>query len=340
MLAVTHAAIAATAVSFSLGSVDPGLMVLAVLGSQLPDIDTSESLVGQVAFPVSRAIEARYAHRTITHSFVATGAIALVASPLWLIWSWKYWLALWVGHLVACFSDTFTKKGVQLFWPQPVWCVCGANPKRRMRTGGAGEYWVLGVAMLLLLLNLKLTSAGGILKQTSEAFDLRPNLVATYNQNAATAHVWAEVKGIWASDRTRADGRYFILANRGSEFVVSDGREVYQTGKQILVEKLKVQPGDRASLQVLTARMEDEPGEVLSQLRQMDAAVFLSGSLRVDEPEALQVWSSPKALATMTAGGAGVTLDYAPLEDAIAALSDQYASGSLTVQIITPSPWE
>jgi len=148
------------------------------------------------------------------------------------------------------------------------------------------------------------------------------------------------VKGVWASDRTRADGRYFILGNQGSEFFLSDGKTVFQTGKQILVEKLKVQPDEPAALQVLTARMEDEPGEVLSQLRRPGAAVFLSGQLQVDEAASVRSGSSPKALAMISAGAAGVSLDYAPLEDAIAALQDQYASGSLTVQIITPSPWE
>ena len=340
MLAVTHAAIAATAVSFGLGTMDPAIMALSVLGSQLPDIDTSESLVGQVAFPVSRWIEANYPHRTLTHSFIATGAIALSALPLFYFLSWKYWIAVWIGHVVACFSDTFTKKGVQLFWPQPVWCVCGLNPRRRLTTGGPGEYWVLAVAVLLLLLNVKLTSAGGIIKQTSEAFNLRPNMVALYNQHAAKAQVWAEVTGVWSSDRTRADGRYFILGNQGSEFVLSDGQAVFQTGKQIIVERLKVQPGDPATLQVLTAQVADEPGEVLEQLRRSGAAVFLSGELVTDEPEGLVVPVSARGMAAIAVAGENITLDYARLEDVIQLLSDQYISGSITVRVIAPSPWD
>lgn len=51
-------------------------MALAVVGSQLPDLDTTTSVIGQIAFPVSSWIEDRYPHRTITHSLVATVAIA------------------------------------------------------------------------------------------------------------------------------------------------------------------------------------------------------------------------------------------------------------------------
>lgn len=341
MLALTHAAIAATAVSFGLGTMEPGILALAIAGSQLPDIDTSESLLGQVAFPVSRWIEANYPHRTLTHSFVATGAIAAAASPLFHFLGWKYWMALWIGHVVACFSDTFTKKGVQLFWPQPVWCVCGLNPNRRLSTGGAGEYWVLAVAVLLLLLNFKLTSAGGILKQTSEAFNLRPNMVALYNQNAASKQVWAEVKGVWSSDRTPADGRYFILGNQGSEFVLTDGKAVFQTGKEIIVTKMKVQPGAAATLQVLTAKVEDEPGEVLAQLRRPGAAVFLSGQLATDEAAELLLPVSVRGLQTVALAGESVRLEFAPLEEAIALLKTQYLSGSITVRVVTPAPsWD
>ena len=49
-------------------------------------------------------------------------------------------------HLVAYVSDTLTKKGVQLFYPAQFWAVAGSNPRRRLKTGGADEYWVLAIA--------------------------------------------------------------------------------------------------------------------------------------------------------------------------------------------------
>ena len=150
-MALTHAAIAGAAVSLALGDCSPLVLGCAIAGSQLPDIDTSTSLVGSVAFPVSRFIEAHYPHRTITHSFLATGFIALISLPLYFYFGYKPWIALFTGHLVAIFSDTFTRKGVQLFYPSPVWCVRGLNPRRRLITGGPGEYWVLATAVGFLV---------------------------------------------------------------------------------------------------------------------------------------------------------------------------------------------
>lgn len=60
MMSSTHCAIAATVVSFTLADTSPLVMGLAILGSQIPDIDTSTSLIGQICFLIARFIEGRY----------------------------------------------------------------------------------------------------------------------------------------------------------------------------------------------------------------------------------------------------------------------------------------
>ncbi|MEL6763533.1 MAG: metal-dependent hydrolase, partial [Cyanobacteria bacterium J06607_6] len=77
MMAVTHAAIACAGVSIFLGTAEPLPLTLAVLGSQLPDVDTTTSIIGQVLYPVSSWIEDRFPHRSVTHSFLATAAISV-----------------------------------------------------------------------------------------------------------------------------------------------------------------------------------------------------------------------------------------------------------------------
>ena len=150
MLAITHCALALAGTSLILGTADPLPLGLAILGSQLPDLDTTTSTIGKIFFPISSWIEDRFPHRTITHSLLATAAIAVVSLSVnyfWLQGDIKSAIALPLGHLLACFSDTFTKQGVQLFYPEPVWAVSVSNPRRRLKTGGAGELWVLGTAI-------------------------------------------------------------------------------------------------------------------------------------------------------------------------------------------------
>jgi inner membrane protein len=173
MMAITHCAIAAAGTSLILGTAEPLPLGLAILGSQLPDIDTTTSTIGKIFFPISSWIEDRFPHRSITHCLLATAAIAL---PL--------------GHLLACFSDTFTKQGVQLFYPEPAWAISVSNPRRRIKTGGAGELWVLAISTALLVLRIYLSNSGGLTTKVSQNLGLRDGVIAVYNDNAATNHVY------------------------------------------------------------------------------------------------------------------------------------------------------
>ena len=159
MMAITHAAIgsatalraiASAGTSLILGTADPLLLGLSIIGSQLPDIDTTTSTIGKIFFPISSWIEDRYPHRTITHSLLATASLTVVSFLVCFLLgdiNLKLAIALPLGHLLACFSDTFTQQGVQLFYPEPVWAISVSNPRRRLKTGGAGELWVLGIAI-------------------------------------------------------------------------------------------------------------------------------------------------------------------------------------------------
>ena len=146
MMSVTHCAIAAAGISLVLGTASPLSLGLAILGSQLPDIDTTTSTIGKIFYPISSWIEDRFPHRSITHSLLATAAITAVSlgvNYFFLHGSIKAAIALPLGHLLACFSDTFTKQGVQLFYPEPVWAISVSNPRRRLKTGG--ESRIMGV---------------------------------------------------------------------------------------------------------------------------------------------------------------------------------------------------
>jgi hypothetical protein len=103
MMAITHAAIAAAGTSLLFGTSDLTYLALAVVGSQLPDLDSTESVLGQICFPLSNWIENRYPHRSVTHSFVASAALAVGCMAVGYLVGGKLWafIALPVGHLLA-----------------------------------------------------------------------------------------------------------------------------------------------------------------------------------------------------------------------------------------------
>lgn len=342
MMALTHSAIAAAAVGLSLGTTDPLVMGMAILGSQLPDLDTSTSLIGQIGFPVSRWLETRFPHRTLTHCFLATGAIALISFLLWRSGlDWKAAAALPIGHMVSCFADTFTKQGVQLFFPASAWCVFGSNPNRRLTTGGVGEYWVLAGAVALVALNIHLTGSGGIVRVAGQSLGLKSEAISTYNRSAASQQVWAKVEGVYASDRTKADGKYFVLDTAGSEFIVLDLQgKIYQTNQQILTTKVTTEVGTAAQTQIQTLTFDDENAvPKLQQIRSQfpDAAIFVSGELTIDFPEDVEI-PVQTGYPTAAVTGSTLKLSYEGIERAIELLTEQYAIGSLSIKIVQPGP--
>jgi inner membrane protein len=345
MMSITHGAIAAAGTSLILGTANSLFLGLAILGSQLPDLDTTESTIGKIFFPISSWIEDRFPHRSITHSLLATVAIAAVSflvNQFFLLGDIKSAIALPLGHLLACFSDTFTKQGVQLFYPEPVWAVSVSNPRRRLKTGGAGELWVLGIAIALLTLGIYLANGGGVTQKVSQSLGLKDGIVQVYNQNAASHHVYANVTGVWRSDRTNANGKYWILGTEGSEFIISDGKRIYKTNEQIIVSKVTTTVGADANNQIKNISFNDEDAiAFLLDLQKSfaNSALFLSGQLTIDFPEDIQIPISQNQMVTASISGSNLNLSYCTLETAIALLKGQYVVGTIEVKIVQPSPF-
>ena len=340
MMAITHCSIAAAGTSLILGTGQPLPLGLAILGSQIPDIDTTTSTIGKIFFPISSWIEDRFPHRSITHSLLATAGIAAVSlgvNYFFLHGSIKAAIALPLGHLLACFSDTFTKQGVQLFYPEPVWAISVSNPRRRLKTGGAGELWVLAIATALLVLGIYLANGGGITTKVSQNLGLRDGIVRVYNENAATNNVYAEIKGYWMSDRTSADGTYLIIGNEGNEFIVTDGAGIYKTGEQIITSKVTTTVGEAATTEIKNITFNDEDAiPALQQLQQAypGADIYLNGELMIDFPEDVTIPIEPNQMATASLTGSTIKFSYCELERAIALLNGQYAIGTVEVKIV------
>ena len=343
-MAITHAAIATAGTSFALGTADPLLLGLSIIGSQLPDIDTTTSTIGKIFFPISSWIEDRYPHRTITHSLLATASLTVVSFFVCFLLgdiSFKLAIALPLGHLLACFSDTFTKQGVQLFYPDPAWAISVSNPRRRLKTGGAGELWVLGSAIAILVFSIYLVNGGGVTQKVSQSLGLKDGVIRIYNQNAATHHVYADIKGVWARDRTSASGKYWILGTEGSEFIISDSQGIYKTNDQIVIERVSTSVGQRAETEIRSLSFNDEeaiaPLEALKHSHN-DAALFVNGSVSVDFPEDISDPVEPKQIDKVSLIGEKLKFSYCPIDMAISSLRNQYAIGNIEVKIISPEP--
>ncbi len=341
MMAITHGAIASAGVSLLLITGDPLVLGLAVAGSQLPDLDTTTSTIGKILFPIASWIEDRYPHRTITHSLLATATIALlswVCCILLGVSDWRVIAAVPLGHLLACFSDCFTVKGVQLFYPNPAWCISVSNPKRRLKTGGTGEYWVLAMAIALLVVGIWFSKGGGISSQLGRGLGLQDAVISQYNASAGTNIIYANIKGIKNSDRSPIEGRFPIITLIGNNFLIKDGENLYTLNKDITTNKVNLEVGENQTTELLTLKFDEE--YIIDKLNAVanafpTAQVYLEGNLTIDLPEDIDIVNNPGTTPTITITGNTAKLNYCTLSSAIAYLNEQYGTGNLLIRVIT-----
>ena len=95
----------------------PSCLMLALLGSLLPDIDHPASWVGRRVKPVSTVISRMFGHRGITHSALVVVVLAALLNRRG--YSQDSVAAVSVGYLSHLAADMLSSAGLRLAWPLP-----------------------------------------------------------------------------------------------------------------------------------------------------------------------------------------------------------------------------
>ncbi|MEA5487487.1 MULTISPECIES: metal-dependent hydrolase [Pseudanabaena] len=294
MLSVTHAAIATCATSLIIGTADPAVLAASAIASQLPDVDTTKSHIGLVLYPIARWFEERYPHRGVTHSFMASAIVTAVTAPIALWFSWQIWLGIAIGYFFGWFSDVFTKSGVAAFYPSNARLVIPGNPKARLSTGSSGEYWVLSIAIALLVISCQFISNGGITELFERSFFRSPQTAADiFKKEGATRQVFVKVTGVNIYTSEKIDGQEYkvIAANEASVIGKDANGDLYQIGNneasQIRATSVETRLGDRIEIQANEVSPKDQ--FVSEWLVSVPENAYLTGSLLVDNVEDLRL---------------------------------------------------
>jgi inner membrane protein len=103
---------------------------------------------------------------------------------------------------------------------------------RRSRLGrvAAARLGELAGAIARFCVNVYFVSAGGPLFKVSQTLGLKEGARQTDNEQAANHRLYAQVTEGWVSDRSRADGRYPIVASEGTDFVVKTTKGMAKGG--------------------------------------------------------------------------------------------------------------
>lgn len=97
--------------SLAVVQLDPNLGLSMLIGSLIPDIDKSNSMIGRHLF-----IHHFLTHRKQTHSLVVL-TVVFGASLFFLFNHWVIVLGFYIGCLSHVLLDLYNLEGVWLFWP-------------------------------------------------------------------------------------------------------------------------------------------------------------------------------------------------------------------------------
>ena len=109
-----------------------------------------------------------------------------------------------------------------------------------------------------------------------------------------------------------------ILGNEGKEFIVTDGKGVYETGTEIITSKVKTVIGSESANIIQTLSFDDEQATPqLNQLKEKYPAnlIVITGELTIDLPDKIADYATSRKRFRLSSNR--LTFNNCLLEDAI-----------------------
>jgi len=203
-----------------------------LLGSLLPDIDTTSSTLGKLFLPFSTYLERKFGHRTITHSLLGCSIFSLAGLPLLIFRLKEIYFCFVFGVLSHVFLDAVNKSGVPLFYPNLIRAVIPANEKYRIFTASREELVFLGVLSGITLLVLPLNRIG-VKGALHSLVKIPQSAVADYLDNASKGFATTvDFEGICNISQKRIKGRWAAISSssRSTLILQSPEGKLYSIG--------------------------------------------------------------------------------------------------------------
>jgi len=334
MLAPTHSVfgIFLTLIILAVFGVQWGLhwtiILFAILGAIIPDIDHPRSIIGKIFSPISAPLERRYGHRTVTHSlagWAVSSAIfgLLVLLVIWLLgFIWDFGLGVWelAPRWIAAFSisyfshlvlDMFNKRGSQMFWPDPGRDVIPRNPKFRTESGSKIEVLIFCIFLALMFLALPISKYG---ITSSLRWLLATPGSAIEEFKTLKTHAYLEFKGIMGETREQVAGRAEVLDVNNKRLVILYNGSVYtlsdELAADIFASHVRVQ---KTLIPIKTEKREFENETRESLLSQIPRGALVSGTVHLPEGMEIKIPSSlvPSSYKTIEQKGNDLILSFA-----------------------------
>lgn len=339
MMALTHAAFTVAITSISLGTGSPTVLGLAAIASQLPDVDTSKSHTGRILFPISNFLEKRFAHRSISHSLLASVIVSVISMPIIFFFNPIYWQALVLGYFLGWFADSFTKSGVAAFYPSRARLVIPGNPRLRLSTGSSSELFILGLLTAIAIVSINVNLNGGIVKQFDRVLGMPDSAIEAVNEDISKYLLEVQVKGYDRINTTKIDQIYEVVKpiSENDLLVKNSSGTFYLIGtsqaSQIIPDRIKVNRVALATVFTKNVYLDDqEIYRIMQQLPQQ--RVYITGEIEVSDAEDLDIPVNVNQFDTISKVGSKVKFIEATPKLIAQKLGDYYGTGNIIIRAI------
>jgi inner membrane protein len=273
----------------------------AAAGSLLPDIDVSTSWAGRLLPFISKPIEHKFGHRTITHSFFVViffGLSSFILS-LFTIHS-SLFTALTIGYASHIIIDCTTVQGVKILYPfsmrNAVFPLDTMSPfDYRIKVGTYGDT-VLGFIFLFLTIPIAYVSLNTYKTTVREVQRDVASAVREYDELAKDFIVFARVqKGVNTITHQDINGEFMIIAaEKQNVLIVRTPEGALSVGKDkflndIFTDDVLAIPRIKARTTIQSLEAQNQSLAIIrSPYQTADSLVFFSGDIEFYEPVALR----------------------------------------------------
>jgi len=302
------------------------IMLIAIFGAIVPDIDHPRSIIGRLFSFISVPLERRYGHRTITHSLVGLVIISMVFGFLilfgvWLldiIWNlgFGYWdlLPRWIAAFsISYFShlvlDMFNPHGSQMFWPDTGRDVIPKNPKLRIESGSKTEILVFFILLILMVLALPISKYG---IASSLRWLLATPGSAIEEFRTMKTHAYLDFNGIMNETRSPIAGKGEILDVNNKRLIILYKDAVYtlsdELAADIIASHVRVK---KTAMPIKTNRREFNNASREYLLSQIPKGALISGIVHLPEGMEMKPMLYKGDFKTIEQKGNNLILNYA-----------------------------
>jgi len=318
--------------------------IVIAFAAVLPDIDTAASIIGKICPFVSKPLERRFGHRTLTHSLMMIAIIAVAGIPIFFLKQDIYLCSI-IGYASHPLLDTATVSGVKLFYPfSKVKCVFPMEMNHphsyRLQTGSKTDLMLSVIFLLGCIPTLFIASQGyeRFIRSTQQNIEAA---VRDYNEYSKDYLVFADVQAYDMFTKRPLTGTFEIIGALNPQTLLFKGQDdrLHTLGKNFqadyVAEKIICQKGNPAYASI---RNIDVSNQILLQMFTMidttQENYFFGDLLSMDK---VAVPENIKLFSPVTGSSNTIKLNYATVEDILTYnLESVYISkGILTIKTIS-----